>query len=154
MDAGGQVAAEPRLLSVRQDLLPLNVSGSELSNLEECWGPLLEPFPWSDAQAAGLADRGRLLFGIGARLLGMSPNQAEAPGALWSQIDGMRHCSDPSSRAYLLGQVRAVSLRERSPRALRPLTILAALSILDLDDRSALSRGGGAIWHRLTGRYL
>lgn len=154
MDADGPISAEPRLRSVRSELLPAGITGKELSNLEDGWGPLLEPFPWSGAQATGLMLRGRLLFGLGARLLGARSSDAEEAGALWSLIDGMDHCSDPSSRAYLRAKAREISLPARAPRTVRPLTILTALSILTLDDPSTgLSRGAGAIWHRLTGRY-
>ena len=47
--------------------------------LEDGWLPLLEPFPWSDAQARGdLRCAGESLFGIGARLLGGSERGCEA----------------------------------------------------------------------------
>ena len=154
MDSGESNAPEPRLQAVRKDLVPHGISGAELSCLEDCWEPLLEPFPWSSSQADGLTARGRLLFGVGARILGASGEQAEDAGALWSLVDGMRHCSDPPSREYLLTRARSVRIPVKAPRAVRPLTILTALALSGLDRQpNGLTRGTSAIWHRLTGHY-
>ena len=119
--------AEPRLRAVESELLPLGVTGRTLSTLEDAWLPLLGDFPWKDEQAEGLKLRGRILFGIGATLLSGYPEDAEAPGALWSLVDGARHCTDVHSRMFLLAEdrydqprictrgLRAAPLRLRDP---------------------------------------
>lgn len=148
--------AEPRLQAVLSELLPRGVTGKELSNLEDTWLPLLHPFPWGAAQVEAVRLRGRILFGIGARLLGASSIEAEAAGSLWSLIDVSTRCSDGASRTLLqreaekaLGQTPL-----RVPRNVRPLTTIAALATANL------FRGGGgvarlkaAMSHRLMGRF-
>jgi hypothetical protein len=125
-----------------------------LSRLEDAWLPLLGPFPWGDTAAEGLKLRGRILFGIGARLLGSADNEAEAAGAFWSLVDGAQHCSDRESREFLLAEASAElgTLTQKLPRALRPLTVLAALAAADLvREGSGLKRLSAAIRHRLMG---
>jgi len=133
LDAG-DAPAEPRLSAVQAELVPRGVSGEELSRLEDGWLPLLEPFPWGEAVADGLKLRGRILFGIGARVLGGNAGDAEAAGALWSLVDGARHCSDLHSRMVLLEQARAgipELPKARPPKARRRLTGLAAMAAHD-----------------------
>ena len=135
LDAGLNAPAEPRLQAVQTELLHRGVSGGELSMLEDGWLPLLASFPWSEQVASGLKLRGRLLFGVGARLLGGDPEDAEAAGALWSLVDGARHCSDVHSRMLLLEKARK-SIGElptpRPPKFLRRLTGLAAMAAHDV----------------------
>jgi len=151
---GGDPPSEPRLKAVARELIPRNVSGHELSNLEDAWLPLLEPFPWAEAQDEGVKLRGRLLFGIGARLLGGDPAQAESAGELWSLEDAASHCSDAASRTYLLREAAEAlgRLPPRSPSVLRPLTIVAALAGPAIKP-ARFGRGGAALSHRLTGRF-
>lgn len=153
LDADAKVPAEPRLRAISRQLVGRGISGEQLSHLEDGWLPLLDPFPWEAAQAEGLRLRGRTLFGIGARLLGSDPTDAEAAGALWSLVDGGRHCSDADSRQYLCAAARA-SLEEvptKLPSSIRPLTILAALAAYDLRPGGRLGRVGAAFAHRLRG---
>jgi phytoene synthase len=145
---------EPRLSAIARQLVERGISGKGLSQLEDGWLPLLEPFPWGDAQAEGLRLRGRILFRVGARLLGGDPERAEAAGAFWSLVDGALHCSDGESRDVLLaGARRALKEVRPAPRKLRPLTVLAALAAKDLDGDGGLGRGAAAVMHRLTGRF-
>jgi phytoene synthase len=153
LDAGNAPPAEPRLHAVAYELSPRGVTGNELSGLEDAWLPLLQPFPWAEAQTEGLKLRGRVLFDIGARLLGGDPSEAEAPGQLWSLIDGALHCSDTDSRKILLNHAFKIDLSRRVPRRLRPITILAALAVPNVrDPSSGVARGLAATHHRLTGR--
>jgi len=94
LDSATNVPAEPRLQAVAAELLPRDVTGKELSELEDAWLPLLDPFPWSEPQAQAIRRRGQILFGIGARLLGSSSDEAARPGALWSLADAEHHCSE------------------------------------------------------------
>jgi phytoene synthase len=149
------VPAEPRLSAIARQLLGRGITGKELSGLEDAWLPLLEPLPWGKAASDGLRLRGRILFGVGARLLGGDPRGAEGAGVLWSLADGAHHCSDPTSRDYLLDEARkALEEARPAPRKLRPLTVLAALAARDLrrSDGGA-GRVGAALLHRLTGRF-
>jgi phytoene synthase len=151
--ANGASPAEPRLRAVAGELLPRGVAGAELARLEDAWLPLLDPFPWGEEQAAGLELRGRILFGIGARLLGGAAGEAEAVGGLWSLVDGAQHCSDPRSRSLLVDSARRLAAHRMkpAPRRLRPLTVLAALAAADLRGGGRSRRLAAALRHRLTG---
>jgi phytoene synthase len=150
LDQGDPTPSEPRLQKVAADLLPRGVSGAELSGLEDCWAPMLEGFPWGPEQVEGFRQRGRLLFGIGARLVGSAAADAEKAGELWSLHDGAAHCSDPSSRALLDEAARkaARDLPGKTPLRLRPLTVIAALAAT-----GERGRGRAALAHRLLGRF-
>lgn len=152
LDEGRGAPAEPRLRAVAGELLARGVSGHQLSELEDAWLPLLEPFPWGEAQAGGLKLRGRILFGIGSHLLGGESEGAERAGELWSLIDGARHCTDRQSRGYLLSEAGALVVGP-VPRRVRPLTVVAAVAVPSVSDpASGLARGMAATLHRLTGR--
>jgi phytoene synthase len=154
MDGGGDAPAEPRLQAVATDLLPRGVTGAELSQLEDGWLPLLEPFPWTDEQVEALRLRGRILFGIGARLLGGDADRLAGAGAFWALADGAGHCSDSASRQLLIEAATAelASVTTTVPRPLRCLTVVAALAAADLRGASAGGRLLAAVRHRLTGR--
>ena len=153
LDERAQVPDEPRLVAVQKELVGRGLTGLELSKLEDSWLPMLEPFPWSESVAEGFRHRGRVLFGIGARLLGGNAHDAEAPGALWSLFDGAVHCSDAASRAALCAAARTAlgEVPDRLPAQVRPLTILAALAAYDLRPGGRLGRVGVALAHRLRG---
>jgi 15-cis-phytoene synthase len=151
LDTGGPVPAEPRLQAVAEELLMRGVCGKELSQLEDAWLPVLEPFPWGRSQAAGLKLRGRILFGVGARLLGHPSAEAESSGELWSLVDGAAHCSDRQSNDLLFKEARGVRLSARSPAKLRTMTVLGALAASDMEGRRGVARVATALLHRLTG---
>ena len=153
LDAGNVAPAEPRLHAVAQELVARGISGRELSELEDAWLPLIEPFPWSERHAEGLMLRGEILFGIGARLLGRPAGEGQAAGAFWSLVDGAQHCSDTGSRRTLLAAATAIDL-PRIPRVLRPLTVIAALGVPAITDPSSgVARGMAVLRHRATGRF-
>ena len=146
--------AEPRLQAVTTELLPLGVSGKALSGLEDAWLPLLDPFPWAMAVAEGLKLRGRILFGIGARLLEADPVKAEAAGTFWSLADGAQHCSDSASSDLLTREAKLSlgEFRGKLPRQVRPLTVLVALAAADLlHAGSGIARLAAAVRHWLFG---
>jgi phytoene synthase len=150
----GVVPAEPRLSDIARQLLGRGITGEELSKLEDAWLPLLQPFPWGEEVTEGLKLRGRILFGVGARLLGGDLASAEAAGELWSLIDAAQHCSDGQSRKKLLDAARVVRVG-KVPGKLRPLTILAATAVANVrNPSSGVARGMAAVHHRLTGRIL
>lgn len=148
--------AEPRLQAVANRLIPRGVSGLELSHLEDCWLPLLRPFPWGEEVAEGLRRRGAILFGIGARLLGRDPSEGQPFGTIWSLVDGARHCTDAGSRAFLIERAKEAirSLpKRRIPGELRPLTMVAAFAAYDAfhDGRGGLGRLTSALRHSVFG---
>jgi phytoene synthase len=152
LDKAG-ISAEPRLQAIASELLPRGASGRELSKLEDGWMPLLDSFPWGDEQVKGLKLRGRILFGIGARLLGAIPSDVETAGQLWSLVDGANHCSDPASRALLLSEAAALA-PSRASSLIRPLTMLAALAAHDLRGQAGqMRRGLAALRHRYLGAF-
>jgi phytoene synthase len=156
LDRSGEPPAEPRLRAVAAELLPRGIGGRELSQLEDAWLPLLEPFPWGATQGEALKLRGRILFGMGARLLGAGAEDAEQAGALWSLVDGAEHCTDPASKTFMLVEAAnaAAQLPSKACAALRPLTLLAALAAHDLTGpRGQFGRGSAALKHRFTGRF-
>ena len=154
LDRGETLPAEPRLRGVVRELVPRGITGAELSRLEDAWLPLLEPFPWDEAAAEGLKLRGRVLFRIGARLLGSEEKDAEDAGALWSLIDGAQHCSDAASREMLLAEARsALQWLAKLPRAVRPLMVVAAVAAADLLGKGPSGRVVAAIRHRLSGNF-
>jgi phytoene synthase len=155
LDTGKPPPGEPRLSAIARQMLSRGVTGKELSLLEDAWLPLLEPLPWSERQADGLKRRGRILFGIGARLLGGEAKDAEMAGEVWSLVDGADHCSDQLSRIFLRREAASAlsQLPRKVPRALRPLTFLAALAAYDARPKGRLGRGGAALAHRLRGTF-
>ena len=152
LDLGRDVPSEPRLQAVASDLLPRGITGGELTGLEDSWLPLLQSFPWGDDQVDGLKRRGRILFGIGAELLGARPTDAETAGELWSLVDGAVHCSDSDIRKMMLREAAALA-PSRAPTAVRPLTMLAALSAHDARPRGSFRRGLAALRHRYRGTF-
>ena len=156
LDRESPAPAEPRLQAVATQLLPRGITGSDLSQLEDGWFPLLEPFPWGDRQAEGLALRGRLLFGVGARLLGREATEGEPVGAIWSLVDGARHCTNRESRDYLIERAKtAISNlpRRHIPGELRPLTMIAAFAAYDVlhNGRGGWRRVVSALRHSMFG---
>ena len=155
LDRGGSPPAEPRLQAVAAELLPHGVTGDELSDLEDAWLPLLQPFPWSGDQANGLRLRGRILFAIGAWLLGGQPEKVEAAGELWSLRDGAERCTDENSRETLLAEMGSLcSEVVPVPPGLRSLTLPAALAAQDaIGSPGAIRRGIAALCHRYRGTF-
>ena len=155
LDTGRPPPGEPRLSAIAGQLLSRGVTGKELVPLEEAWLPLLEAFPWGERQADGLKQRGRVLFGIGARLLGGEAKDVEIAGEVWSLVDGADHCSDEQSRIFLQREAASAlsQLPRKVPRALRPLTVLAAVAAYDARPVGRFGRGGAALAHRLRGTF-
>lgn len=153
---GASSPAEPRLEALAHELLPRGIAGSELSALEDCWLLLFSPFPWGEAVADALRKRGEILFGIGARLLGRSAAEGEPFGAVWSLVDGIRHCTDGQSRDFLIDRAKLAIAdlpRRRIPGELRPLTMIAAFAAYDVlhDGRGGWRRIVSALRHSMFG---
>lgn len=145
LDDGVPPPAEPRLQAVAATLIPAGVTGADLSRLEDCWLGLLSPFPWGQAEADAVAERGKILFEIGARLLGGEPADVQPFGAAWSLADAAEGVSDPESRALLGDRAKAAIAKLpslRPPLKLGPLTMIAVRKAYDFlhGDRGRLHR--------------
>jgi phytoene synthase len=149
LDRGVGPPAEPRLQAVAATLIPAGITGAELSRLEDCWLTLLNPFPWGAAEVDAVAERGALLFGIGARLLGREAPEGEPFGEVWSLADAAQHVSDGQSRAVLRERTNSAlaALRPGSPFELAPLKMIAFRETYDL------LNGDRPGWHRFVAAF-
>jgi 15-cis-phytoene synthase len=146
---------EPLLQGLAEHVLPAGVSGAELAAMAEAWEILLSDRPLTaDEQVRYAALRGGLLFDLSARLLGDPDFPVAASGRLWALVDLARHSSGREALRLDPG-----GARDRWPRALRPLGMLAALARRDADrlGKPWERQGNPArmlrmIHHRLTGR--
>ncbi|WP_223176438.1 hypothetical protein [Sphingomonas lutea] len=161
LDQGKATPGEPRLEAVAHALIPRGVRGHDLAALEDGWLRLLDDFPWDAGTAEAIWFRGRLLFALGAQMLGRTNDEIEGAGGLWALVDAARHCSDAPSRDMLVSQARTFARGlggVRFPVALRPLSMLAALAARDCRAPGHFEREGTArraaalLRHRVTGR--
>ena len=149
--------AEPRLQAAASELLPRAISGRDLAGLEAGWTALLDEPPWDEAVVEAIAERGRRLFAIGARLLRADNEKLGDAGATFALAHAARHCSDRASAEMLVEAGRRMS-QQRSAKTLRPLTALTALAVRDLGGFPALeveatpARAVTLLRHRMTGR--
>ena len=162
LDAGQAAPAEPRLLAVERELIPLGVRGSDIAKLERGWVALFDPFPWDVGTAEAIWFRGRLLFALAAQLVGRTDDAIEGAGGLWALVDAARHCSDPASREMLLRQARTFARGLGGARfagPLRPLSMLAVMAARDVgagepfEPEGTPARAYQMMMHRVTGRF-
>lgn len=148
----GPPPAEPRLQAVAEHLLPANITGAELAEVEDGWATLLE----EEVDPARVAERGKLLFRLAARLLGADAQRIGEAGALHALVSvGRRGVPQLLDEARIYAQNLG---SQRFPRSLRPLTALARLSARDLkhgepfEPEDSPPRLAAMLRHRLTGR--
>lgn len=153
--------AEPRLQAVQRELISRGVGGADLAGLERGWVRLFDPFPWDVATSEAIWFRGRLLFAVGAQLLGRTDDAIEGAGGLWALVDAARHCSDAESREMLMRQARTFArglAGARFDSAVRPLSMLAAVAVRDcrrgepFEPEGTPARAAAMLRHRLSGR--
>lgn len=148
--------AEPTLEAVAAHLLPREVSGAELSQMETGWAILLNEDALSAQELQIYAsERGAALFRLTARLLGVEA-QAEQAGRCWALADLARHSGEPDAAAARAA-ARELAREERWPSALRPLGMLALLATRDVQAAAPEPQGSPArmlrmLRHRMTGR--
>lgn len=150
--------AEPVLQAVAAHILPSGITGAELAELEAPWTVLLDEHALGSEQLEAYAERGRLLFGLSARLMSPSTDfPVEEAGALWALADLARHSGEPDASAAREA-ARGRRVDRRWPSALRPLGMLACLAMRDAaHDGAPEPQGSPArmlrmLRHRLTGR--
>lgn len=142
--------AEPRLQAAARELLPRGLTGADLAELEKSWALLLQA---NEAFERSAALRGRTLFALAARLLGVPMDDClEEASRDFAVADLGRRRIGPVSRG-------SVPATPSAPRAARPLTALAALARRDLrssgppfEPEATPGRAWALIWHRVTGR--
>ena len=153
--------AEPVLKAVAELVLPAGISGGALSAMEEGWTVLLsqESLSGSELDAYALG-RGALLFRFSGRILGgeLSP-QMERAGEGWALADLARHSNPVDAKAALEQARERLFDKVRWPSGLRPIGMLAALALRDMERGIEQIEPPGApgrmlrmIRHRLTGR--
>jgi 15-cis-phytoene synthase len=144
--------AEPRLQAAAAELLPRELSGADLAQLEEGWALLLrtdEP----ELFMKGVRSRGPAIFGLAARLLGvpLDVHAQDAAHAFAAADLARRKISDlPPS---------PVRSDAPPPRSIRPLTAFGALARRDMhsggpnfEPEATPGRAWTLLRHRLTGR--
>ena len=145
----GQVPAEPRLEAVARELLPREISGADLAKIERGWAIFLD----ADPDICLAEDRGAELFSLGGRLLCKAHDLLIPAGRLFAGVDYARRNLRVIERSKIaMGNVQF-------PRALRPLTALAALTVRDLarggppfEPEATPGRALELLRHRWTGR--
>jgi len=150
--------AEPVLQAVAGAVLPLGVTGTELSAMEEGWAALLSEAPLTpDDLGTYAAARGATLFGLSARLLGGPEGQVGTAGEAWALADLARHSNEADADAAL-ARLRTLPLPPRLPGRVRPLGMLAALARRDAEpnrprweQQGSPGRMGRMLRYRLTG---
>jgi phytoene synthase len=146
----GAVPAEPRLQAAAATLLPRGISGADLAALHDGWATLLHEEP--DVELIG--ERGARLFVLGARLLGVHDPRLDSAGKLFAQEEEAR--GRPGTMHRPMDELNALA-GYRFPKALRPLTALAALAARDArqgaerEPEATPGRSWTLLRHRLTG---
>lgn len=148
----GKVPAEPRFQAVARVLLPRGITGAELAKLTEGWdGVLLDPIDYPL-----VSEHGVVLLSLLAALL-----EQPAPSRDIGLVFGCAYIARRSAAVDLDSAPPPVLDRvsyKRQPRAVRPVTILAALAGRDLRLRGRVfepeatpGRSWTLLRHRLTG---
>ena len=147
----GKAPAEPRLQATAAELLPRGIKGVDLAGLEDGWAALLEEQPDIERVAAG----GERLFEMAARLLGTTHPLIECAGRIYAYGNvarrGLIAMHRPTDELDQLSE-------HRFPKAMRPLTALAALAARDakrglpFEPEGTPGRALALLSHRLSGR--
>ena len=152
--------AEPVLGAIAANVLPSGVSGAGLAAMEEGWEVLLSDGPLTPSNLADYArQRGALLFGISATLLGGALDEPiRSAGEAWALVDLARHSGNSEDMETAIAEARRRELPRRWPSPLRPLGMLANLACRDLEpDRPRWEAQGSPgrmlrmLHHRLSG---
>jgi phytoene synthase len=151
--------AEPVLVALSREALPVGVTPALLAQIVEGWEVLLEE-PIDEDALWRHAGRGRALFAAIGCATGAANDPAERAGAGWALADLATHVSDrevAAAAARLAKPLLADAAAWRWSRAGRPLGALVHLVRDDLrcaperPHRGAPRRIARMLYHRLTG---
>ena len=160
----GIVAAEPHLEGAARVVAGSGMSGTMLAEeLVDRWEAILCSPGYEDDFVGPVAGRGAALFGQSALILGADmpgARLAMAAGALWTEMDFAKHCTDQDMIDVLLDVARdnLDKLEGTAEPAVRPLTMLGLLAKRDLErwpdfePEATPGRAWVMIHHRLTGK--
>jgi phytoene synthase len=150
--------AEPVLVALQNDVLPMGVSGAMLATLTDGWDVLLEPMLDAAAIKRFGRDRGRRLFDLAAVIVSVSDDRVGPAGEGWALADLSLRLTETSGRE--LARLRASEVLDRAlqgrwPTSARALGALAVSARFDLMSKPAApgspKRVARLAWHRLTG---
>lgn len=131
----GAVPAQPTLAALAGHVIGDGVSGKELSALEAAHLQLLSAAHF-DAESLDfyLENRGGVLFGAAAKLLGEDGQTGQDIGKLWALADLLRRGERPPHvEMDLIRQARNGLNPQRVARSLGALTALASCAAVDVD---------------------
>ena len=158
----GPAPDEPLLREIAEALLPLGIRGVDLAAIEAGWAALLDGDPPDDGAIERHGRlRGRLLFGLAAKIVGHEGSkEAAVAGEGWALIDLGSRMRDPVVTAHAKARARSCLAGFGSyywPRALRPLGALAVLARQDAQAEGPRRQASPrrilrALFHRFTGR--
>ena len=142
----GAPAGEPLLQGLLEIVRMRGLAPAELARLPEGWTALLAPMPL-DAEALGAhaEGRGAALFALSGAVLGADHSALAGAGSAWALIDLGARISDrvtaEAARTHAAEQLSALG-RQRWPKRLRPLAVLATLA--RHDQRTGFPRRQGS----------
>lgn len=150
--------AEPLLEALAAHVLPVGVTGAELARMEDGWDAIvsLGALSGDDLDCYATA-RGAQLFRLSARLLGDGAFPVEQAGMRWALVDLARHSANAGERDAAVAKARGVRDDQRWPVSLRPLGMLATVSLSDIN-KPAFGTPGSPyrmirmLFHRISGR--
>ncbi len=142
----GAPAGEPLLEGLAEILHAKNLPPVELARLPEGWAALLAPMPLDvEALGAHATARGAMLFASSAAILGADHAGLGCAGSAWALINLGARISDRATAEAArtrAGEYLSALGRQRWPKPLRPLAVLAALA--RHDQRSGFPRRQGS----------
>lgn len=159
-DPAATVPAEPLLAAIADTLLPLGLSGTSLSTIEEGWSVLLdEAEPGAEAIRQHGAWRGGRLFALAAALLEQPHDAVAAGGEGWALAELGHRLSDPATRSAARAAAQSI-LAPLSPAGWpAPLGLLlllakrdAAIPVAEQRRQGSPARLARAIAFRIFGR--
>lgn len=147
-EPGAAVPAEPLLERLAGICMSHELSGRDLSRIEEGWAALLDDEAPDDAAIVAHGRlRGGLLFEMAATVLGGGGDGVTLAGEAWALADLGHRLSEPHGRAFArarAGMCLSALAVARWPSALRPLGMLALLAGRDAALPAGQQRRQGA----------
>ena len=140
-------SAEPLLRNLAGNVVAAGLGGAQLAGLEAGWAAMLDGDDEAGTVGRFARERGGVLFGLAAQLLGSEDPRLPIAGEVWSLVDLAYRHSSPSMRAAALRRARdrsgEIAGRPWSSDA-RPLAALLALARRDLAGEHPRAQGSPA----------